>query len=151
MPSKPDKCAAAVAKWRRAIALAANASVNLANRKRHPHVVMIMADDLGFSAYGLWGHTLEASSSPLSRLAAPSAQMPALTRLAREGTRFTHAYQAGPWCSPSRTALMTGRAPARVVAGGQQGGEDVPFTVPTVTGMLARAGYATAHLGKWSG
>jgi len=140
-------CEHAVAKWQEAIALARNTSVILTYHK-HPHVVLMVADDLGFEAYGLWGNTLVDARS--SHLSTPTA-MPALDRLAREGTRFTHAYQAAPWCSPSRTALMTGRNPERIYAAKHSSAThvDAPFTAPTVTSMLALAGYATAHLGKW--
>jgi arylsulfatase A len=65
-----------------------------------PNIVFILADDLGvndLAAYGRRDH-----------------RTPNLDRLAAAGLRFTAAYVASPICSPSRAALMTGRAPARL-------------------------------------
>ncbi|MCI0403476.1 MAG: sulfatase-like hydrolase/transferase, partial [Acidobacteria bacterium] len=61
---------------------------------------MIHADDLGINdlrCYGRQDHST-----------------PNLDKLASEGMRFTSAYCAQPICSPSRLALMTGKAPARL-------------------------------------
>src|SRR5690606_4618920 len=66
---------------------------------RPPNVVLILADDLGLNPVGAYGH--------------PYAHTPVLDQLAREGLVFTAAYAASPVCSPSRTAIMTGKSPAR--------------------------------------
>ena len=66
---------------------------------RPPNFIIILADDLG------WGDLSCQGSATIST--------PRLDRLAREGARFTDAYSAAPFCSPSRAALLTGRLPAR--------------------------------------
>ncbi|MCG8649444.1 MAG: sulfatase-like hydrolase/transferase, partial [Pirellulales bacterium] len=60
-----------------------------------PNIVLIMADDLGYGDLECYGH--------------PVAKTPHLDRLARQGVRFTQHYANGPECSPTRTALLTGR------------------------------------------
>ena len=67
---------------------------------RKPNVVVILADDLGISDLSCYGRADQPT--------------PNLDRLAGEGIRFTQAYAAAPLCSPSRAALMTGKAPARL-------------------------------------
>ena len=65
-----------------------------------PNIVFILCDDLGINdlyRYGRQDH-----------------RTPHLDRLATQGTRFTSAYCAQPICSPSRAAILTGKAPARL-------------------------------------
>src|SRR4051812_26343414 len=64
-----------------------------------PNIVIILADDLGYGDLGCYGH--------------PSIHTPNLDRLAAEGMRFTDFYVAACVCTPSRTALLTGRLPVR--------------------------------------
>ncbi|MDP6979912.1 MAG: sulfatase-like hydrolase/transferase [Myxococcota bacterium] len=93
---------------------------------------MVLADDLGYGDLGSYGH--------------PYASTPHLDRLAEEGVRFTHHYAAAAICIPSRAALMTGRFPARF----QKYPADFGLPpLPTVPSLLRRAGYRTAHFGKW--
>src|SRR5947209_20527600 len=73
--------------------------VRAADAKK-PNVIVILADDLGWADLGCYG--------------SKSHKTPALDKLAKEGMRFTDAYAACPVCSPTRAALLTGRAPARV-------------------------------------
>src|SRR5690348_8641695 len=68
-------------------------------KSRPPHVIVILADDLGPGDLGCYGGTIAAT--------------PNLDRLARAGTRFTQYYAAAPICSPSRCGLLTGCCPAR--------------------------------------
>ena len=65
-----------------------------------PNVVMILADDLGWSDTTLYGTT------KLYRT-------PNIERLAKRGMTFTRAYSASPLCSPTRASILTGLAPAR--------------------------------------
>ena len=65
-----------------------------------PNIVLILADDLGYGDLGCYGH--------------PEAKTPNIDRLAKEGMRFTQHYANGPECSPTRTALLTGRYQQRV-------------------------------------
>src|SRR4030095_3373387 len=68
-----------------------------------PNIIYIMSDDMGYgdlSGYGRKDYTT-----------------PNLDRLASQGIKFVNAYSAGPLCTPTRTALMTGRYPARTPVG----------------------------------
>ena len=103
-----------------------------------PNVIVILADDLGYSDLGCYGSTTIAT--------------PHLDRLAREGLRFTDAYAAAPFCSPSRAALLTGRIPARcgvpyVLFPTEHHG--LPAAETTIAELLKTRGYATACIGKW--
>ena len=73
-----------------------------ADIRRVPNIVLILADDLGYGDLGCYGH--------------PVAKTPHIDQLARQGVRFTQHYANGPECSPTRTALLTGRYQQR--AGG---------------------------------
>jgi len=103
-----------------------------------PNVIVILADDLGYGDLGCYGSTTIAT--------------PRLDRLAREGLRFTDAYAAAPFCSPSRAALLTGRLPARcglpyVLFPTEHHG--LPAGETTIAELLQTRGYATACIGKW--
>src|SRR5215207_8500394 len=63
------------------------------------NIIIIVADDLGYGDLGCYGSKTIAT--------------PRLDRMAKEGVRFTDAYSAAPFCSPSRAGLLTGRIPAR--------------------------------------
>ena len=67
---------------------------------RQPNVVVILADDLGWSDTTLYGTT-------------KFYQTPNVERLAKRGMTFKRAYSASPLCSPTRSALLTGLSPAR--------------------------------------
>lgn len=103
-----------------------------------PNVIVILADDLGYGDLGCYGATTIAT--------------PRLDRMAREGIRFTDAYAAAPFCSPSRAALLTGRLPARaglpyVLFPAEHHG--LPAAEITLAEVLQTRGYATACIGKW--
>src|SRR5947209_13165827 len=64
-----------------------------------PHVLLILADDLGWGDLSCYGNR--------------TVETPHLDRLAREGLRATRFYAASPICSPSRCGLITGQVPGR--------------------------------------
>ncbi len=103
-----------------------------------PNILLVLDDDLGYGDLGCYG--------------AKDVFTPNLDKFAAEGLRFTSCYAAHPNCSPSRTALMTGRTPTRV------GVRDwIPEDSPvhmrrseiTIAKLLHESGYATCHVGKW--
>jgi arylsulfatase A len=113
------------------------------------NVVLILADDLGWTDLGCFGSDLY--------------QTPHLDRLAREGMKFTQAYSACTVCSPTRASLMTGKYPARVRVTDWIPGRppaNPKLLVPdwtkrlehdevTLAEVFKAAGYATASIGKW--
>ncbi|MEQ9286139.1 MAG: sulfatase-like hydrolase/transferase [Cyclobacteriaceae bacterium] len=98
---------------------------------KRPNVIFILTDDLGAGDLGVTGH--------------PYAQTPNIDKLANEGIRFTKAYMSAAWCAPSRYALMRGLHPAREFYESY----DLDPAQPSITSILQKSGYATAHIGKW--
>jgi arylsulfatase A len=103
-----------------------------------PNVVLFLADDLGWGDLGCYGH--------------PIIKTPHLDAFAKQGAKLTQCYSASAVCSPSRSALLTGRTPHR------NGvytwlAEDSPVYLrkeeTTAPEVLKAAGYATCHAGKW--
>src|SRR5881398_26483 len=115
-----------------------------------PNIVFILADDLGPNDLACCGRREH--------------HTPNLDRLAAEGSRFTCAYVAQPICSPSRAAILTGKAPARLHLTTYLPGRpdcisqkvlhpEIEMQVPLSEKMLPRyfkqAGYVWAAIGKW--
>ncbi len=134
--------ALAVGWWFAAAAAAADAS--------RPNIVFILADDLGRNDLNCYGRAAH--------------HTPNLDRLARGGTRFTASYCAQPICSPSRAAILTGKAPARLhlttfLPGRADApsqkllhpriNQQLPLRETTLAEALGQQGYATACVGKW--
>jgi len=76
------------------------AALRAADPPRPPNVIVVLADDLGWTDLACYGSDLH--------------ETPHLDRLARDGVRFTQNYSACTVCSPTRAALMTGKYPARL-------------------------------------
>lgn len=117
---------------------------------RKPNIVLIVADDLGAHDLPCYGSTFH--------------RTPRLDELAKNGIRFTQAYAACPVCSPTRAALMTGKAPPRTgITDWLPGRPDrpdqklkrpalkqqLPLAEVTLAELLKAHGYATGHIGKW--
>ena len=102
-----------------------------------PNVVILLADDLGWGDVGFHGGPIET---------------PGIDRIAREGVELNRFY-ATPICTPTRTALMTGRDPIRqgmaysVVLPWYPG--SVPLDEHFMPQSFKAAGYQTAMIGKW--
>jgi arylsulfatase A-like enzyme len=121
--------------------------------KQRPNIVLIMADDLGYGDVGCYGCS--------------DIRTPAIDGLAAEGVRFTTFYSNAPECTPTRTALLTGRYQHRVgglecaLGIGNVGRYDdairlsrtndmgLPVEETSIARMLKDTGYATAISGKW--
>src|SRR4029453_9499955 len=64
-------------------------------QRRPPNIVVIVADDMGYADVGIHG--------------SKDIPTPNIDALAKGGIRFTDAYVSGPYCSPTRAGLLTGR------------------------------------------
>ncbi|RRB06871.1 sulfatase [Larkinella rosea] len=103
-----------------------------------PNIIIILADDLGWSELGCYGNRFN--------------ETPNLDRLAAGGMRFTQAYATAPVCTPTRIALMTGQHPARVGITDYLDARDDKFLPPsylTINEQLKTKGYHTGLIGKW--
>ena len=107
------------------------ALANDAGQKRRPNIVIIMADDMGFSDIGCFGGEI---------------QTPNLDKLAANGLRFTQFYNCAR-CCPTRASLMTGQYPHKV--GLARNGQSLTRSGITIAEALKQAGYNTAMAGKW--
>ena len=108
-----------------------------------PNIILFLADDLGVGDLGCYGH--------------PTITSPNIDRLAMEGARFTSFYTGHPLCTPSRTAIMTGRFASRSgMLCGWEGGVltataagHLPLNETTLAEVLLASGYDTSMFGKW--
>ncbi len=105
---------------------------------RRPNILLILADDLGFSDLGCYG----------GEIATPN-----LDALARDGLRFTQFYNTAR-CWPSRAAILTGYYAQAVrrdtVPGDKSGSEGTrPVWAPLLPELLRPLGYRSYHSGKW--
>jgi arylsulfatase A-like enzyme len=104
-----------------------------------PNVIVILADDLGYSDLGCYGQQ--------------RFDTPRLDGMAAEGMRFTQFYAGSTVCAPSRAVLLTGlhTGHARIRGNGTVNGQPVrlyPEDV-TIAELLNPRGYRTACIGKW--
>src|SRR5436309_636156 len=100
--------------------------------RRPPNLVVILADDLGFSDLGCYGGEI---------------QTPNLDALAKNGLRFTQFYNTAR-CWPSRSALMSGYYAQQVRMDPQQK-KGAPAWTRLLPHHLRLAGYRCYHSGKW--
>lgn len=98
-----------------------------------PNILFILADDLGWGDVGYHGGR---------------ARTPTLDRLAREGVELDQHYVT-PQCSPTRTALLTGRYPSRFDTLMATNAPAFPADTTTLARALQEAGYHTMAVGKW--
>lgn len=96
-----------------------------------PNILIIMADDMGFSDLGCYGGEI---------------RTPNLDGLARNGVRFTQFHNAAR-CCPSRASLLTGNYPHQV--GLALNGRNLSREVVTLAEVLKMNGYHTGMSGKW--
>lgn len=120
--------------------LAALAPAAHAQKDARPNIMVIMADDLGYSDLGCYGGEV---------------QTPNLDRLAENGVRFTRFYNASRSC-PTRASLLTGLYPHQAGIGRMTFDEGQPgyrgtmtHNGVTIAEVLKESGYNTAWVGKW--
>ncbi len=107
---------------------------------KRPNILYILVDDVGFGDFGI---------PELNYVR--GTQTPRINKLADEGMSFMRMYTE-PSCTPTRTAMMTGRHPIRTGLKEVKValvGEGLPKSEVTIAEVLSRAGYNTAHIGKW--
>lgn len=103
-----------------------------------PNVVVFLIDDLGWADLGYQGSKFY--------------ETPHLDKLAASGVRMMNSYSANPVCSPTRAALMTGKAPQRVGITQwipQPSEIHLPAKEVTLAETFQEAGYETGFIGKW--
>src|ERR1700733_2668050 len=123
-----------------AIVIGLEPAAAVAADARKPNILIILSDDHGYADVGFHG----CSDIPT----------PNLDSLAKNGVRFSNGYVSGPYCSPTRAGLLTGRYQQRF---GHEfnpgpGGTDsenvgLPLTETTFADRLKSAGYATGIVG----
>ncbi len=110
-------------------------------QQKPPNIVVILSDDMGYADIGVQG--------------SKDIPTPNIDALAKGGIRFTDAYVSGPYCSPTRAGLLTGRYQQRF---GHEFNPDsattdneigLPVGEITMADRLRAAGYKTALIGKW--
>ena len=106
-----------------------------------PNIILIMADDLGFSDLGCYGGEIET---------------PHIDRLAEGGVRFS-GFKNTCRCAPSRASLLTGRYQHAVGVGRMTANDfqrpayrgQLSLDAPTLAEILKAEGYGTGIVGKW--
>lgn len=115
------------------------------NHEKKPNILFILIDDMGYGDLPSYGNT--------------EVNAPNIDKLASEGLSFSQFYVNSPICSPSRVACITGQYPSRWgitsyvhnrKANKERGMKNcLDIQAPTVARAMKKAGYYTAHIGKW--
>jgi arylsulfatase A-like enzyme len=102
-----------------------------------PNFIIFVSDDVGYGEFGFQGNK--------------EIPTPNIDSIAQNGIRFTQGYVSGPYCSPTRAGLLTGRYQTRF--GHEFNGRGPKFGLPlserTMADRLKALGYATCAVGKW--
>ena len=104
-----------------------------AKKPKRPNIILVMADDQGWGQTGYNNH--------------PILKTPNLDIMAENGLRFNRFYAEAPVCSPTRASVLTGRSNDRT--GVYSHGFAMCKQEKTIAQALKKAGYKTAHFGKW--
>ena len=108
-----------------------------APKEKKPNIVYFLVDNTGWGSFGVYGGTVAT---------------PNIDKLASQGIRFNN-YNVEVQCTPSRSAIMTGRMPVRsgtyTVPWPGQGKAGMAPWEYTIAKLLSDSGYATALYGKW--
>src|SRR5262245_18153849 len=113
----------------------AHADARAAGQSRPPNVVILLADDMGYADVGFQG--------------CKDIPTPNIDGLAKKGVRFTSGYVSGPYCSPTRAGLLTGRYQTRFGHEFNPGkGNGLRLSETTIVQRFRTLGYATGLIGK---
>ena len=109
-----------------------------------PHLVFILADDLGFNDVGF--------TKPLGT--EPEALTPFMDALVQKEARLLTHHYVYRLCAPTRAMLMTGRYPGHGIwqqLPGFTGEQGLNLSLPLIPGVLKQAAvpYSTHQVGKW--
>lgn len=126
-----------------------------ADKPIKPNIIFMLSDDQGWNGLSVAMHpNLPGSKGEIFHT-------PNLEKLAAQGMRFSSAYAPAPVCSPTRISIQTGKSPAQLhwtkaapAVPNQRMVEprlikDLASRETTIAELLKKAGYATAHYGKW--
>lgn len=102
-------------------------------RNSNPNIILVMSDDQGWGQMGYYDH--------------PFLKTPNLAQMAQNGLRMDRFYAGAPVCSPTRASVLTGRANDRSAVFAH--GFPLRRQEKTIAQALQKAGYETAHFGKW--
>lgn len=98
-----------------------------------PNIILLLGDDHGWDETGYNGH--------------PYLKTPVLDNMASSGVKMNRFYSASPVCSPTRGSIITGRHPNRY--GTFTPGFSIRPEEISIAQLMKKAGYTTAHFGKW--
>ncbi|MGO4291829.1 sulfatase family protein [Chitinophaga sp. RAB17] len=106
-------------------------------QSKRPNIVLIMTD--------------QQTATAMSNAGNMDLHTPAMDKLAANGVRFTRAYCAQPLCTPSRTAIFSGKMPFETGFTGNAEEKDGqwPDSVLMMGRILHNGGYQTGYVGKW--
>jgi arylsulfatase A-like enzyme len=114
-------------------------AIHSAEAPAKPNIVVFLADDEGYGELGCQGNK--------------EIPTPHIDSIAANGIRFTNGYVSGPYCSPTRAGLMTGRYQTRFGhewnPGGARSTAGLPVSETTLAQRMKDLGYATCAVGKW--
>lgn len=130
-PSLPEIASALIL-----VALSATPVAAIPAQDARPNILLVVGDDMGYGDVGFHG--------------VKDIPTPHLDALAAAGVRFTSGYVSGPYCSPTRAGLLTGRHQCRFGHEFNPSGTNgLPLTETTIANRLKAAGYVTGLVGKW--